>query len=310
MTPDAAARPVARIAGLDGLRAIAVLLVIGSHTRILDPSWNAGTVGVTIFFTLSGYLITGILVREYEATGRIDVLRFAKRRAIRIFPAYYLALAVLLVIAPMDRDAMTAAATYTINFSAPLRLAPWLSHFWSLAVEEHFYLAWPLAVWFLRGRVAWFALALAACASIVALIGFDARWTLPAVLPIALGAVLATLRFVPRLPGVLSWKPLVYIGQISYGLYIWQGIWTANGSNPIGGFPPVSTPASLVLTFLCAAASWQFLERPLLRWRDSGSVTLHADRVAGVGGPRPASPHELQAGWRVEDGLDAKAVGG
>lgn len=156
---------------LDGLRAVAVGLVIADHARL--PGFiGGGTIGVTLFFVLSGYLITSLLVAEREATGRVDLRGFYRRRAVRLLPALFVVLAVvvpLLVI--LDRPGAIleglAVAFYTGNWllAGGFDMGP-LNHTWSLAIEEQFYIALPLlmlpALLVLRQRwMALMALALA-----------------------------------------------------------------------------------------------------------------------------------------------------
>ncbi|MBL9078365.1 MAG: acyltransferase [Planctomycetes bacterium] len=147
---------------LDGLRAIAVLMVLWNHVpRTLPgyPEWlvyaeiliGPGGFGVELFFVLSGFLITRILIAEREQG--VPVRWFLLRRCLRIFPIYYLLLAVMLVVRPSADIAW--CAVYLSNFKslfAPVD-GP-LAHTWSLCVEEHFYLLWPLAVAFLPARMA------------------------------------------------------------------------------------------------------------------------------------------------------------
>ena len=134
---------------LDGLRAIAVLLVVAVHTHV--PGLAGGYVGVEIFFVLSGYLITSILLAEHERTGRIAIGAFYWRRALRLYPALLLLLAAYLALAPLawpgkphGRDALITGlylSDYAVSF---WNVPQYLSHTWSLAAEEHFYLLWPL----------------------------------------------------------------------------------------------------------------------------------------------------------------------
>ena len=156
--------------GLDGLRAIAVAAVIAYH---LGYGWaQGGLLGVGVFFTLSGYLITDILVGQWAARGRIKLGDFWLRRARRLLPALFVMLAVVTVwvnvgdrsFLPGFRGNVIASLTYVSNWwyidqhaSYYARFAPPapLDHLWSLAVEEQFYLVWPwvvlLLVW-LAGR--------------------------------------------------------------------------------------------------------------------------------------------------------------
>jgi peptidoglycan/LPS O-acetylase OafA/YrhL len=141
---------------LDGLRGIAILLVL-AHTfdviqtrsgtgHDLDLVLDTGWIGVQLFFVLSGFLITGILL---DTRDRPHYFRsFWIRRALRIFPLYF----GVLTVATIAGAASIYLWTYSSNFAAPLGHAePTFPHFWSLAVEEQFYLVWPFVVW-LGGR--------------------------------------------------------------------------------------------------------------------------------------------------------------
>lgn len=155
---------------LDGIRGIAILLVLVFHCYGLpargQPSlfwFNALTeslwLGVDLFFVLSGFLITRILIQTRDDPHYFR--NFYARRALRIFPAYYLVLAVVLLVLPRLNDTVAAAQLdrwqwwfvfYGQNIaivSEQMRLFPWegVNHFWSLAVEEQFYLIWPLLVY-------------------------------------------------------------------------------------------------------------------------------------------------------------------
>jgi peptidoglycan/LPS O-acetylase OafA/YrhL len=143
------------------LRALAIALVLGQHLQMggwiggFDPS--LGRLGVALFFALSGYLITGILLD----TG-VTLKRFYLRRSLRIFPASYAYLSVVLVLLALGLStapwkSFLAASTYLMNFYHADR--GWsLQHLWSLAVEEQFYLLWPLALRLLGRKLAGFAL--------------------------------------------------------------------------------------------------------------------------------------------------------
>jgi peptidoglycan/LPS O-acetylase OafA/YrhL len=163
---------------LDGIRGIAILLVIAFHLNVSDPGGVIGLVGkitkigwcgVDLFFVLSGFLITGILL---DAKRGPHMLRnFYARRCLRILPLYYAALFAFFVLMPLfGRGASTKESEVQIWFW--LHVSNWntafdpyavgnLTHFWSLAVEEQFYLFWPFVVLFApRRRVLWIALAL------------------------------------------------------------------------------------------------------------------------------------------------------
>ncbi|MEZ6038617.1 MAG: acyltransferase [Planctomycetota bacterium] len=152
------------VPSLDGLRAIAVLLVLWQHVPLELPGyprWLAyahfwvgpGGLGVELFFALSGFLITRILIAERDAG--VPVRWFLLRRLLRIFPIYYLLLVVIAVGQPGPGIAW--AALYLGNFAhvfAPGTVPGDLEHTWSLCVEEHFYLLWPLVVAFTSDRTA------------------------------------------------------------------------------------------------------------------------------------------------------------
>jgi peptidoglycan/LPS O-acetylase OafA/YrhL len=147
------AQPEQHIAGLTGLRGVAALLVIGFHYFLVDFGW----VGVQIFFVLSSYLITGILLRQTEAAPRVFFGNFYGRRLLRIFPLYYAFLLIvgLLVLSPLDTSNLGAAwpyaMTHTYNIAVGVEESQrnfFFTHLWSLNVEEQFYLLWPLLIYF------------------------------------------------------------------------------------------------------------------------------------------------------------------
>jgi len=196
--------PVRRLGfvpALDGLRGVAVLLVVAVHfRRVVDPwttqwvhsprlaeffntrsvptdgwvliskphpSWAAqlvpkgGFLGVDIFFVLSGFLITSILLREQSTTGRVRFGEFYRRRALRLLPALFAFLAVHVIYASIihvqaaiERSSIIAAAFYYYNWklvsSFPV-VRPELTHLWSLSIEEQFYFVWPAILIFLLG---------------------------------------------------------------------------------------------------------------------------------------------------------------
>lgn len=337
-----------KIKGLDGLRAISVMLVIMSHAE----GWQAlgitssavrtalsAQAGVNVFFVLSGFLITYLLIKEQEATGKVDIIAFIKRRALRIFPLYYLAIFFLMYMdytskANIPNCSFGYALTYTINFYPKECAYSAMSHFWSLSVEEHFYLFWPL-IFCLGKKTALLTAIVVATACVV--IGTSAfpdtqrfymnRWTFPAMLPILAGCILAFICTLPRLVNIiadksssgilliailcglatpafvssdviwltavcalvlyifhnqnsllvkiLEFKPLAVLGVISYGLYVWQGVFTGNGPYRAGGAFPPALNVGVWLTFVVAPLSYVFFEKPIMRlkrrytWRNS-----------------------------------------
>lgn len=136
---------------LDGVRAVAVLIVLAFHCRL--PGFGGGYVGVDVFFVLSGYLITTILRAELEATGQVAIGRFYWRRALRLWPPLLLMLCAYIVAAPVFfsgtnvvRDVLVTGFYLSDYSQAIWGLPKFLGHTWSLSVEEHFYLLWPLAI--------------------------------------------------------------------------------------------------------------------------------------------------------------------
>lgn len=327
-----------KIKGLDGLRGISVLLVIMSHAVIwpvvgvTNPallSVLSPHVGVSTFFVLSGFLITFLLIKEKDATGKVDIFSFIKRRALRIFPLYYLAIFFLIIMDVTGKAGITNciypyALTYTINFAPKACAFSAMSHFWSLSVEEHFYLFWPIIFAFGK-RTAITAISLLVLGCLYfgtslyepTTLYYLGRWTFPAMLPILVGCLVAFVCNVekikntftnPAISGILlisiltgltapafikaeaAWlvsvgalvlyiyhnqesllvrllefKPLAAIGIISYGLYVWQGIFTGNGPyRTEHAFPP-SVDVGLWLTFVVAPLSYLFFEKPLLK---------------------------------------------
>ncbi|MFJ7272345.1 acyltransferase family protein [Streptomyces sp. NPDC099050] len=217
-TPSAAApcAPAARSGGesgpsphrsafrpdIEGLRAVAVLAVLAFHAGV--PGLAGGFVGVDVFFVVSGYLITGLLVREAITTGRIGLLDFFSRRARRLLPSAAVVLAAVALAgawltvplrrADLEHDVVAAAlsvanwrfvAQRTDYLAAGHEQSP-LLHFWSLAVEEQFYLLWaPLLALIVlgaaravrRGRAVRSTVALAAVPLVLASFALSLRWT-------------------------------------------------------------------------------------------------------------------------------------
>lgn len=183
-----------KLQALEGLRAIAIILVFLHHMRPHIPvtdrftlclNWYAGQgwIGVDLFFVLSGFLITGILLDTREANNYFS--GFYARRILRIFPLYYVVLtAVILVGKWINSPPLTATLPlpedrwlyycYLTNWLGLWKAhygTNYLAHFWSLAVEEQFYLVWPLIVWLVRPRtIPWVAGGLAAVAAVVRVI--------------------------------------------------------------------------------------------------------------------------------------------
>ena len=347
----------ARLGGLDGLRAIAVVAVIAYH--FLPTGLVGGYVGVDLFFVISGFLITGLLVRERTASGRIALGAFWARRARRLLPALVLVVVACSAVAGyVGGDVLVGlgrqvvgAATFSINW---LFIAEGASYFdtstpelfrnlWSLAVEEQFYLIWPLAMLALllvRGRFARAsiagALAVASALAMALLSSGDgtrvyygtdthsfglalgaalaflldgrftgsadaptraARIALPIVGAAALAGVLAIAALLPEdapfttqgglalasaltaiailgatAPGswlgrALDVQPLRWIGERSYGLYLWHWpvlVLFAAALPPVAPWWAVPA-AALAVTVAASALSYRFVEVPVRR---------------------------------------------
>jgi peptidoglycan/LPS O-acetylase OafA/YrhL/lysophospholipase L1-like esterase len=146
---------------LDGIRAIAVGAVVAYHLHV--PFFDGGLLGVSVFFTLSGYLITSLLIRGFERQGRVELKAFWLRRARRLLPALLLMLPVVAVTAAISRPdkllttvkQVVYALLYVANWTTIARGDDYfqrfsgpgpLDHLWSLAIEEQFYIVWPLLV--------------------------------------------------------------------------------------------------------------------------------------------------------------------
>ena len=361
-----------RIAGLDGLRALAVLSVVLTHCGVyagLEQSAALpllhGVTGVRAFFILSGFLITRLLLREHELHGRISYADFVARRALRIFPLYFmfLILVSLLFLAGYWRTnpaGLKYAWLYAYNFVPPQLYDPLLAHTWSLAVEEHFYLLWPLALILLisRERVLLGFTALMAVASFISFViivrefgvkgYFIERWTVVAAFSLLVGCLAASLAhfrpgsaltrfcgssaglfsaallfavpaFVLLVPGLagrvlpnhaatavqslgiaiflfwisarqdsyavalLEFKPLQYLGTISYGIYIWQGFFLAVSPlrDPASAWPP-SPAIGLVGIAIFAPLSYHFFERRFLAMKKRFAGSRRRAREPGL----------------------------
>jgi peptidoglycan/LPS O-acetylase OafA/YrhL len=194
--------PERRIASLDGLRGIAILLVVTSHFGL---GASGGMVGVTLFFVLSGFLITSLLLDERERHGSIDLRAFYGRRALRLLPAlaFYLSGMALLVtalrLAMPIWEITWPPALYVANYSQILGMdLAAHRHTWSLAVEEHFYLIWPILVGLgVTTRIRWLAAGVFALAIWRVVAGlFDPEWaylgTDTNAYALGIGCVLAT----------------------------------------------------------------------------------------------------------------------
>ncbi len=212
MAPKPFVAPSVRFPSLDGLRALAIAGVVWRHAHPLAGGVSArtGTLGVDLFFAISGFLITTLLLRERAESGGVAVGSFYARRALRIFPLYYAVLTAYVLHALFLREhgaardhffrSLPAHATYTTNLFMDVEGATGIvfGFAWSLTVEEQFYVVWPWL--FRRGR----SLAVPVLVAIVLLVlrlagergllpfgGFALRVVLTFAVPICLGSLVA-----------------------------------------------------------------------------------------------------------------------
>jgi peptidoglycan/LPS O-acetylase OafA/YrhL len=220
-----------RIPSLDGVRAIAILLVVWGHwAEVSYHSAVAGayaSLGRRIFFVLSGYLITTLLMKEYGKSSTIQLRRFYVRRAYRILPAAMAFMVPVFVIYGHELRwyHMAAAALYVVNFDFG---HPWfLGHLWSISVQEQFYFLWPsvLRKWYrlrvpILVGVVTFAPVYRVVCHFLQLHG-KADETFPAVADIlAIGCLLAI--FEQRLPKVTSRLAFSWSVRLSWCRCIWE----------------------------------------------------------------------------------------
>ena len=381
-----------RAAGFDGLRALAVLAVVAFHENL--PALPGGFLGVDVFFVLSGYLITDLLIARFDRSGRLSLRDFWIRRARRLLPALAVLLvtvtAVTAVLEPDQLDslrpALACAVSYTSNwwqafhhqsyFEAFGPPAP-LQHLWSLAVEEQFYLIWPLVLtialaarrrkW-LRAALAWAGAGASALAMAVIYVpgsdpsrvyyGTDTHatalltgaalaltWPLgrlaassreattrldvlgviglttlawaaghfsgadAAVYPLGLvlaalaaAAVIAAAAASGLVASMLSWSPLRWLGVRSYGIYLWHwpviAFYTAMAG--AGSATVLARTMQTGIAIAVAAASWRWIEAPILRsglraFISSGSGRLARPIAAARRSPASALPLTVPA---------------
>jgi peptidoglycan/LPS O-acetylase OafA/YrhL len=311
---------------LDGLRAVAVFIVIAYHGGIA-PGIPAD-LGVTLFFVLSGFLITWLLLREYDRTRTISIRTFYLRRTLRIFPAYY-----AFIIFSLGLDyvlghrwppgLVTVAFTYLVNYYNAFLGHPTTSvaHAWSLAVEEQFYLLWPLACLALlrrSRRVTTWAVALVVVAVVAwrcwltlsyhashsyVYNAFDTRCD-----ALAIGcflALVANVSWYRSLEGALRRSPLLPL--ITLGLL---GLSERAGSSLYHYSVGMTIDALLLAVFvvqilgLSKSHLWSWLDHPVIRWLglvSYPSYLYHAWGLAVGGKLLPHGPLALKfaAGYGV-----------
>jgi peptidoglycan/LPS O-acetylase OafA/YrhL len=339
-----------RIPSLDGLRCIAVSLVLFSHLLgtqgFIHPPrgtflYEFGNLGVKVFFIISGFLITNLLLSELERTNGIHLGKFYFRRTFRIFPACYFMIAGLILFRTMGWVTLTPTdvlhtLTYTSNYYPGRSWS--VGHTWSLGVEEQFYLLWPAALVVLGRRKGFFAAAsmIFVCPVIRVVlwhfyhadgIGFrfetvaDAIGTgcllaganewlrnqslysrilesklfvaVPAIvllfhtlyghptlyylishtvmnIGIALCLDWCVTHHTGKVGRILNSRPLVFVGVISYSLYLWQQMFL----NRYSTSTMTEFPINIALVAAAALASYFLIEQPSLRFRQRLEQTL------------------------------------
>lgn len=298
-----------RLAGLDGLRAIAVIAVIAFH---FGPTGAVGGyVGVDVFFVISGFLITGLLLRERALTGRVSLPSFWKRRARRLLPALVLVVLTCSSIAlVVGGDVLVgigtqvlAAATFSSNWVDIFQGASYFDattpelfrNLWSLAVEEQFYLLWPgllLLVLLLPRR--WMRASLVTGIAVVSALAMALLFTPPGdatrvyygtdthAFGLAIGAAVAILlerRFLGSDPGVRWGRALPLLGAAAVGGIVVIAL-TMPEDDPFvtrGGLVLVAALTAVAITGATASASWlgRGLDVAPLRWVGERSYGLY-----------------------------------
>ena len=270
--------------GLDGLRGVAILAVLGLHTRHATgwPLLPGGGLGVDVFFVLSGFLITSLLLEEHAGSGSVSLKRFYIRRALRLFPALVLLLAALALgasamLAPEEAAHTLRAIPIAFLYLSDLAIAfgpvdlGALTHTWSLAVEEQFYLLWPpllcaaLRAGLPRPVIATGTALLAGALALVRALLWDGPASVPrlyfsidtradALLIGCLAAMLASWRLLPRTPAtealLLRW------GRISAAVLA-ALVLAVPFSTPalyLGGFTLAALAAAVVILGLLAGS--------------------------------------------------------
>ena len=360
---NAAPSRLGHVPQLDGLRGIAIGTVVLYHMG-LPPFTTGGYIGVEVFFVLSGFLITTLLLAEHEQSGQISLKDFYARRILRLGPALLLVAATVAAgaaVLPDERGHMLRAVPTSIFYIANwVKAFGWWSfepmhHTWSLAIEEQFYLIWPpllIAIFKMfpdRRRQAWavaglaafflaerFTLVLADVSVSRVYHGTDTRavgllvgcllafartlgWrilhylshpivgllsiagvlaagvALPYDMPyvsvgllvvdaLTCGLILAALRARGLVGSVLALRPLVGLGVVSYGVYLWHDVIQRAVR------PDISRGAMLTIQFaliaIFVAISWRFVETPALRLKRYFERKPPADALLDPGGER------------------------
>jgi peptidoglycan/LPS O-acetylase OafA/YrhL len=291
---------------LDGTRAFCVLLVIFNHIHVAYPRWIVGWLGVDVFFVLSGFLITTLLLREKERTGRISLKGFYTRRFFRIVPIYLFTVLLYLVAIRETHDLVKmaqykAALPWLLTFLQeyrPMAAGNVMGHAWTLGIEEKFYLFWPLLLTVLfpfRGRaIAWLGTVFAVVLAFPHLYSRSYGGLLiGAVLAIALSAS-AKWTFVNRLPPV----PDVTLCLLVAGTYV------LSGYNEKCVLLFSSAVALVVASLVLRTGRLRtFLESRLLVYIGKRSYAIYLIHVLVVNGVAKILPRFMTPNWVMVVGL-------
>lgn len=282
------ASPSRHVPALDGLRAVAVVLVLTWHEGVSVLAPLRGYLGVAVFFVLSGYLITTLLLAEEDRDGRVSLAAFAVRRAFRILPLYVLALAVDVVLVEVlgrgaDPAVFAADLPYFLSFTNEFATPGTFGHTWSLGVEEKFYVVWPLLLCGIaglrryRGAVAGVLLVAAVAAAWLPGASYLALYA-----PILAGCVVAVAARDPRARTAVTLLARPTVGAVVVVAAVLVGS-TARDTHVHVGFGLL---VALTLPSLVAGRGplARGLAHPALQWvgRRSYAVYLFAPAVASA----------------------------
>jgi peptidoglycan/LPS O-acetylase OafA/YrhL len=273
-----------RVAELDAIRGVAALAIMVNHLPFSGWIFHAGAYGVDLFFVLSGYLITTIILKNAGSPGFMTA--FYVRRSLRIWPIYYLALAAVIAINPLFRppfplDGWPYYATYLQGvqgywFGKVPPFSPLLDHAWTLALEEQYYLIWPALVVFLGGRaVVPLAIGLTLLSIGARSAGFSNRILLGRCDGFALGGLLAAVLLDL---GAARARPKLYLAAFGLVAVVAASYpaWGGRASRLLAASRPSLDPANVAGSIRLASATLIFFSavgaililagRPALRW--------------------------------------------
>jgi len=326
---------------IDGIRGLAVLAVLAKHLKL--PLASQGALGVDVFFTLSGFLITVLLATEWRSNQTIHLGHFYLRRVVRLYPALLLMLLCVSFFTTAP-EYILSSLTYSTNWLIALKIRPLnleLGHTWTLAIEEQYYLLWPLALRYLlrhlhpkkiiliasglaifstfwriilwnttqdfwqynagtgthadgllfgsafglavgfgllpKSRYFQNVLRIVTVGFVIGSIGLFVFQSLSEGFIACVGiscVVFSTIMVISQLvvfpvnwlKNLLSFTPLVFVGEISYGLYLWQvPVLNVLNFDSMGLSKMQSDLIMVGIIFLISFLSYRYLEKPILR---------------------------------------------